>query len=44
MVLEEYIMSKTELAEDLQHLHEQYESKSFEILLRVKPVLEKIYR
>ena len=44
LVLEEYIITKTELAEDMSHLHEPFESRSFEILLRVKPILEKIYR
>jgi hypothetical protein len=44
LVLEEFIMTKTELADDLKHFSETYESSSFEVLVRVKAILEKIYR
>ena len=44
LVLGEFIVTKTELGEDLRYLTEPLESKSFELLARMKPLLEKIYR
>lgn len=44
LILEEFIISKTEMGEDLSQLNASYDSKSFEVLARVKSVLEKIYR
>jgi hypothetical protein len=39
LVLEEFIMTKTEMAEDVKHFSEAYESNSFEVLVRVKAIL-----
>jgi hypothetical protein len=44
LILEEFITTKTELGEDIRYLSEPYDSRSFEVLAKVKPILEKIYR
>ena len=44
LVLQEFILDKTDLGEDLKCLKEEPELASFETLLEIKPILHKIYQ